>query len=84
MRGYCLQTFFATGDRTDKGIVGILSGYPSQPTKSIIKFTGKNSKLPNIAYDLKELGYYTSFFMGVQLTLPILGLILSIQTSVHL
>ena len=62
--GILFTNFFATGDRTDKGILGILSGYPSQPTKSIIKFTGKNSKLPNIAYDLKELGYYTSFFYG--------------------
>lgn len=62
--GILFTNFFATGDRTDKGIVGILSGYPSQPAKSIIKFTGKNSKLPNIAYDLKEMGYYTSFFYG--------------------
>ena len=62
--GILFTNFFATGDRTDKGIVGILSGYPSQPTKSIIKFTGKNSKLPNLAYDLEEIGYFTSFFYG--------------------
>lgn len=62
--GILFTNFFATGDRTDKGIVGILSGYPSQPTKSIIKFTGKNSKLPNLAYDLEETGYFTSFFYG--------------------
>ncbi len=63
-KGILFKNFYATGDRTDKGMVGILSGYPAQPIYSIIKFPKKTAGLPNITKELKNLGYITSFYYG--------------------
>ena len=65
--GVYFTDIYATGDRTDKGIVGVLSGYPSQPIQSIIKEPAKAAKLPMISKTLKEKGYHTSFFYGGEL-----------------
>ena len=40
-QGIYFPDIYATGDRTDKGIVAVLSGYPSQPVTSIVKTPGK-------------------------------------------
>lgn len=55
---------YATGDRTDKGIVGILSGYPAQPTTSIVKIPSKASTLPMISKDFNQAGYQTAYYYG--------------------
>ncbi|MDH5381175.1 MAG: sulfatase-like hydrolase/transferase [Cyclobacteriaceae bacterium] len=58
------ENTFATGDRTDKGLVGILSGYPAQPNTSIINFPEKAASLPNLYRSFSEYGYNTSFIYG--------------------
>ena len=65
--GIYFSNIYATGDRTDKGIVGILSGYPSQPVTSIIKTPVKASRLPMISKTLASHGYNTSFYYGGEL-----------------
>ena len=50
--------------RTDRGTVCALSGYPSFPTSSVMKMTGKTRHLPSIARTLGRAGYETSFFYG--------------------
>lgn len=65
--GIYFSNIYATGDRTDKGIVGVLSGYPSQPTTSIVKTPVKASKLPMISRSLLSNGYNTSFYYGGEL-----------------
>lgn len=62
--GILFSNFYANGDRSDKGIVSILSGYPAQPTTSIIKFTSKAEKLPHLSKKLASLGYSTGFYYG--------------------
>lgn len=62
--GILFTNFFASGDRTDKGIIAILSGYPAQPQTSIIKFPAKTQRLPFLNRHLKALGYKTSFIYG--------------------
>jgi phosphoglycerol transferase MdoB-like AlkP superfamily enzyme len=62
--GILLENTFASGDRTDKGLVAILSGFPSQATQSIIKENGKQEKLPAISQVFKNAGYSTSFYYG--------------------
>jgi phosphoglycerol transferase MdoB-like AlkP superfamily enzyme len=65
--GIYFSNIYATGDRTDKGIVGVLSGYPSQPTQSVLKEPAKAAKLPMISKMFYDKGYHTSFHYGGEL-----------------
>ncbi len=65
--GIYFSDIYATGDRTDKGIVGVLSGYPSQPTTSIIKIPQKANKLPKLPQVFLHNDYHTSFYYGGEL-----------------
>jgi phosphoglycerol transferase MdoB-like AlkP superfamily enzyme len=62
--GVLFDNFYASGDRTDKGIVSILSGYPAQPLTSIIKSPSKSQRLPYLNEEMLKLGYQTSFIYG--------------------
>jgi phosphoglycerol transferase MdoB-like AlkP superfamily enzyme len=62
--GIFFDNAFASGDRTDKGIVSILSGYPAQPITSIVKMPEKTRTLPHLPSLLKKEGYQTSFYYG--------------------
>lgn len=62
--GLLFTNILSASDRTDKGIVAILSGFPSQAIQSIIKQNDKQAKLPAIPVNLKNIGYQTSFFYG--------------------
>lgn len=62
--GILFDNFYSSGDRTDKGIVSILSGYPAQPLTSIIKFPNKTESLPFLPRVANSLGYSTSFVYG--------------------
>lgn len=62
--GVLFNNFYSSGDRTDKGIVSVLSGYPAQPAGSIIKYPKKTQKLPFINKNFSQLGYTTGFTYG--------------------
>ena len=62
--GLLFSTIYSTADRTDKGVVGILSGYPAQTLSSIIKEPQKFEKLPALPSIFKEKGYSTSVYYG--------------------
>jgi phosphoglycerol transferase MdoB-like AlkP superfamily enzyme len=62
--GILFNNFFSSGDRTDKGIISILSAYPAQPLASIIKYPNKTKKLPFLNQVFKEIGYRTEFTYG--------------------
>ncbi|MBT1688480.1 LTA synthase family protein [Dawidia soli] len=62
--GILFDNFYASGDRTDKGLVSILSAYPAQPQTSIIKFPAKTQRLPHLNQALRKLGYKSSFVYG--------------------
>ena len=47
--GILFTNFYANSFRTDRGLVAILSGYPAQPTTSIMKYPRKTQNLPAIA-----------------------------------
>ena len=65
--GIYFSNIYATGDRTDKGIVAVLSGYPAQPLTSIVKIPGKASKLPMLSTQFSKAGYHTAFYYGGEL-----------------
>lgn len=62
--GLLFNNFYANGDRSDKGIVAILSGYPAQPTTSIIKTPSKTQSLPSLFEVFNNRGYETCFYYG--------------------
>ncbi len=62
--GLLFTNFYANGDRTDKGLVSLLSGYYPQPKKSIIKMPMKSKKLPLLSQSMKIMGYHNSFYYG--------------------
>lgn len=62
--GILCDSIYSAGDRTDKGIVAILSAFPSQAVRTIVTDNTKQEKLPAIPTVLKNAGYHTSFFYG--------------------
>ena len=62
--GILFTNFYANGDRTDKGIPAILSGYYPQPAKRIMRMPNKTRSLPMLPQKMIDLGYKTSFYYG--------------------
>ena len=65
--GVYFSDVYASGDRTDKGIVAVLSGYPAQPITSIVKVPQKAAKLPKLPLVFANQHYQTSFYYGGEL-----------------
>lgn len=56
--------------RTDRGLVCVLSGYPGQPTTSVIRHTRKLPNLPALPRRLRDdCGYVTTAVHGGELTI---------------
>jgi phosphoglycerol transferase MdoB-like AlkP superfamily enzyme len=62
--GIYFSNVYASGDRTNKGLPAILSGYPAMPNTTIIHSPGRSEKLPVLSQLYKENGYSTPFFYG--------------------
>lgn len=62
--GLLFTRYYANSFRTDRGLVSILSGYPAQPTSSVMKYPAKTQNMPKIPLSLKQAGYDLAFFYG--------------------
>ncbi|MCE7068456.1 LTA synthase family protein [Dyadobacter sp. CY326] len=62
--GMLFTNVYASGNRSDKGMVAILSGYPAQPTHSIIKIPKKTMTLPSLPKVFRQNGWHTTFYYG--------------------
>ncbi len=62
--GLYFSNFYAIGDRSKIGIVGVLSGYPSLPKRSVISYASKVEKLPSICKKFSQKGYSSAFYYG--------------------
>ena len=62
--GILFTNFYANGDRTDKGIPAILSGYYPPPARRIMRMPNKTRSLPMLPQRMIDLGYKTSFYYG--------------------
>ena len=63
-QGIYFSHAYASGDRTDKGLAAVLSGYPALNNVSVIRLPGKSAKLNTLSGFFKQKGYQTSFFYG--------------------
>ncbi|NDV65085.1 LTA synthase family protein [Bacteroides sp. 224] len=62
--GVLFTNFYSNSFRTDRGLVSLFSGYPAQPTTSIMKYPKKAQSLPSIPRSLKEAGYNVEYYYG--------------------
>lgn len=62
--GVFFSQIYATGNRTDKGLIGSLTGFPTLATGSIVNWPEKMQKIPAISQKLHQKGYSTSFYYG--------------------
>ena len=62
--GVLFTNFYANSFRTDRGLASIISGYPAQPTTSIMKYPKKTQNLPSIPSSLKKVGYDLGYYYG--------------------
>ena len=63
-KGVLFTNIYAAGNRTDKGLVGTLTGFPTLGTGSIVKWPEKMQKTPAISQKLFQNNYKTSFYYG--------------------
>ncbi len=63
-KGVLFTNIYAAGNRTDKGLIATLSGFPTLGTGSIVKWPEKMQKIPAISQKLFQLKYQTSFYYG--------------------
>jgi phosphoglycerol transferase MdoB-like AlkP superfamily enzyme len=62
--GILFDNFYSNSDRTDKGLVAILNGYPPQPQTSVIDDARRTQGLPYLNKVFKAHGYSTGFTYG--------------------
>ena len=65
--GLLFTKIYAAGDRSEKGQVAVLSGYPNQAITSIIKTPTKTRALASINQVLEKEGYQSSYMYGGEL-----------------
>lgn len=63
-KGFLFDSIYSAGNRTDKGLIGTLTGFPTLGTGSIVKWPEKMQKIPAISQKFAEKKYQTSFFYG--------------------
>jgi len=62
--GIYFSNCYSAGDRTDKGISAILSGYPALPKGSIVNYPEKTSRLSGLGNLFLKNRYNTFFYYG--------------------
>jgi len=62
--GIYFKNLYASGDRSDKGLVSMFSGYPALPKSALVQYPGKFTRVPSLFKDLSKAGYSNSFYYG--------------------
>ncbi|MGH7592092.1 MAG: LTA synthase family protein, partial [Gemmatimonadales bacterium] len=65
--GILFDSIFASGNRTEKGLPAVFSGYPALGNASIIKSDRKVASLPGLPADLGSVGYDSRFIYAGEL-----------------
>jgi len=79
-QGLLFTNFYANGDRTDKALAAIFSGWIPLPGHSPLKNITKFARYPALWRDLKAAGYQTAFYYGGDINfVNMKGYLLSMQ-----
>ncbi len=62
--GLLFTNFYTPGFRTEQGIAALVSGFPSQPTTTVIRQFGKFDQMPGLPRTLDSAGYTSSYYYG--------------------
>ncbi len=62
--GLLFTDFYTPGFRTEQGLAALVSGFPSQPTTTILRQFGKFDQMPSLARSLDSVGYKSSYYYG--------------------
>lgn len=62
--GISFTNIYASSFRTDRALPAILSGFPAQPSMSLMKYVEKVESLPSIAGQLADAGYTPAYYYG--------------------
>ena len=65
--GVLFDAIYASGNRSEKGLAAILSGWPAQANAPILSSPARAARLPGLADDLAHDGYHTAFYYGGEL-----------------
>lgn len=60
--GLLLSRCYASGFRTEQGLVALLSGFPAQPAVTIQREFGKFERLPSLPKTLADGGYHCNYY----------------------
>lgn len=60
--GIFFSNIYATGNRSDRGILGVISGFPAHPRVSMLKYPNKTYLHPRFPLDFEANGYTTRFY----------------------
>lgn len=61
--GLYFNNFFASSDRSGKGLMSVMNAYPSLPTIRVIQFPQKTQNIPSLAQTLRKNGYASQTFI---------------------
>lgn len=67
-QGLLFDNFYSTGFRTEQGLCAMISGFPSQPTTTIIRNYGKFDQLPSVVRALGGEGYTATYWYAGDVT----------------
>lgn len=76
-KGLSFDHCYASGDRSDKGLTTIFTGFPALPNTRLLSHPNKLMKAPKLYEDFKEAGYHTSFYYGGNIEFANLKLLFS-------
>lgn len=60
--GVLFSRIYATGNRSDRGVAGVISAYPAYPNYSLLKYPNKMERRPRFPKELEKQGYHTRFY----------------------
>ena len=60
--GVFFSNIYATGNRSDRGMLGVISAFPAHPKVSMLKYPNKTYNHPRFPIDFEAAGYSTRFY----------------------